>query len=413
MAASIRKAINIGDYTGFTKFPSSGNQGMNYRTVLMQNVRQEDMIDTMLASIITRSRERELSGANRFGNIAKAVEEQVSGVAGKIDELGSKAVQAAQDLRNRIQNGLLAAIQAKHPEVRDAKVNPDVLTIGMMQASQEEWKFVKQRDLDVGRGLHASADIGNYRKNQEDSIVVMQHPQIPDFKLMVVSDGMGGLEDGELASSYIVQQVSKWFSSLPPQFFKSNNTNALRQHFEAVIRELNKRIYEVNKGKDEREKMGATFCGAIVTQKQTIISNVGDSRAYKYERGQLEQITEDDSLVYSLHKKKMLPGSKDDLRFNPMSNCITQGMGLDAEVTPRSKVIPNASYDCLLLMSDGVSDCLSDEQIKVITMNTDRKTLARTLIEAAKGGLAEEDRDSRVKYGKDNATIALYNRDER
>lgn len=370
------------------------------------------MIDTMLASIITRSRERELSGANRFGNIAKAVEKQVSGVAEKIDELGSKAAQTAQDLRNRIQNGLLAAIQAKHPEVRNLQVHQG--TSRMIVANDPNWQFRRGIDVSLGKGLYAASDIGNVRENQEDSVLIMYHPQNPAFKMLVVSDGMGGLANGEMASSFVVEKINQWFNSLSPQAFHRRNTEALRQHFESAIKEINKRLHTQiqNSG---GERAGATFCGAIVTEKETIISNVGDSRAYVYSGGKLEQITIDDNMLFLMQKEGLLNIEKDEIRFQQGSNAIFQAMGLETEVEPKSTVIANSSYDCLMLVSDGISDCLSDDQIKAITKRTPRDRLAQMLIQEAKArDSRSKDKDNKrvIRAGKDNASVALYDRNE-
>ena len=115
-----------------------------------------------------------------------------------------------------------------------------------------------------------------------------------------------------------------------------------------------------------------------------MVTNVGDSRAYIAKGGKLKQISREDTLTQKKIEEGKLP-SKEIARFDVESNIITKSIGKDDGDTfePYVTVIPNESYDILLLVSDGVTDCLSDEDMIAICINTDKEKLARLMVEAA------------------------------
>ena len=119
------------------------------------------------------------------------------------------------------------------------------------------------------------------------------------------------------------------------------------------------------------------------------------------------------NVAYKLWKSGDI-NQKDDIRFHKDSNRLTKGMGISDDISPKSLVISNNSYDTLLLCSDGITDCLSDHQIKVITQKTSPATLARSLIEAAKHNISirtdlnSENYNQRISAGKDNLSAAVY-----
>ena len=276
----------------------------------------------------------------------------------------------------------------------------------------------QSRDYVVDNELFATIDIGYRRKNQEDAVLILKHPQNPNFKMLAVADGMGGLNNGEHASNLTAQTMLNWFENLNPAYYSSKYTNNLQQYFNQTIASANKKIYDMFQG-----SAGATFVGAVVNEEDTIISSVGDSRAYVYSGGELTQVTEDESLVQCLFKANDI-AQKDDMRFHRRSNVITRHLGQNPTssvydyIEPQTKLIKNRDYDTLLLFSDGVTDCLSDEQIKAITKFTPRGMLAKTLVENAKNTTSylREELYSNPSYsptipgGKDNTTAAVYDK---
>ncbi len=115
---------------------------------------------------------------------------------------------------------------------------------------------------------------------------------------------------------------------------------------------------------------------------KTLLANVGDSRAYIYKDRKLTQVTKDDSKVQMLYDRGEIT-SKEDMRFNRVSNQIYKALGFPGHDEPTFSVLENSKYDTLMLLSDGVSDFLSEHDIKIICDKTPREELAKALIKAA------------------------------
>ncbi len=257
--------------------------------------------------------------------------------------------------------------------------------------------------------LFAVNDVGTKRNNQEDSILISCHPQNSEFRILVVSDGMGGINGGEIASNYTLAHVICWFESLSPSYFEKEEE--LAQMFSEEIIRINRDFYD-KYGNSPGRCPGATFTGAIVGKNKTIIGNVGDSRAYLSKDGALEQITRDDSLVQILYEQKEII-NRDEMRFHESSNVVSQNIGLPDDICPRMNILRNSDYDFLMLFSDGITDCLSDEQIKFITKHTPQEKIAQVLVETAKSTDSYLDNPkpgyhNKIPAGKDNESAVVY-----
>lgn len=258
--------------------------------------------------------------------------------------------------------------------------------------------------------LFATQDIGKRRTNQEDSTVILTHPENPDFKFLAVSDGMGGVDKGEKASSYMLQSIATWFNSLPADaFYYPEN---LQQSFNIRISEISNEIYNQFNADYNRIVAGATFVGAIVTNDRTIVSTVGDSRAYTTDGQNLNLITRDESAVWP----PTGPTSKealDELRFRKDNNKITRCIGQPLNGV-QSTMIRNEDYQRLILFSDGITDLLSTDRIRFLSLNSTPELLTKYLVEEAitydairlRG--ATEDYNGVIQAGKDNATATAY-----
>lgn len=317
-----------------------------------------------------------------------------------------------QDLFSKINEDISKVSIAKNVQVNPQATNQCLLDV--MSGSQLK---NKHNEYGLSGNLYATQDIGKRRGNQEDAVIILEHPENPNFKLIAVSDGMGGVEYGDKASSYVTQQLSRWFKSLPADLYS----------FPMEVQQLlNKKIAQMsneicNKYNSEYRGIvcGATLVASIVTQEYTVNSTVGDSRIYTVKDDKLELITRDESAVWPPYKeaKDMTPEELDDLRFvrnnNEILRCIGQGM--DASHI-QSLLIPNNSYDKIILLSDGVTDLLSQEDIRVISRTYPAEKITHELVQAALTNMARRARGadelhySAVNAGKDNATAAMYAR---
>lgn len=275
-----------------------------------------------------------------------------------------------------------------------------------------------RREYNMDDVMMAVTDIGNSRKEQQDSVVVLYHPSSQDYKMLVVADGMGGSDKGQLASSKLVRDMTSWFEGLDPEYLKEANKRKLADMWNEKLLEINEEIIKEHPGS------GSTFVGAIVGEKSTVVASVGDSRAYLLDNNnELYQITSDDNVQFKHWEEEWKdddfvgPIEKDLLRFHKESNQITAAFGFARMPDPpiHFKYFKNSVYKTLMLFSDGVTDCLSDKQIMSITKNTKPKDLAAALVDTAltKDSIKPSLNNSpdyvhRIPAGKDNATAVVY-----
>lgn len=269
---------------------------------------------------------------------------------------------------------------------------------------------LEQQEGDRGLGdgeIFISSRKGN-RAQQQDAVIAIRHPKKPEFSLMVVADGMGGMESGDLASDMIIKEMEKWFENLDVNYYYQ--PDELKTRFIQIINEINDKIYLQLKGKG-----GSTFVGTIVCENDTIGASVGDSRAYSYANGRIQQLTKDDSLVQKLYEAGEIE-QEGDMRFHRESNLLTQCIGMKTGIMPNMFSLKNGEYDCLVLASDGVTDNLEIGEVKDIIERSYTHEIAKTLVGKAltnnstiRPELAgNSNYYETLKGGQDNATTAVF-----
>ena len=162
--------------------------------------------------------------------------------------------------------------------------------------------------------LETKTDIGLIRETNEDKAIALMHPKNKNIKLLAVADGMGGKEDGELASNYIVNSLERWFKNKSIKTL--NNTVELEKLVKSYVKRLNTAL--VRKYGDNH--LGSTLTLAIINKNHTLFINCGDSRGYIYKENELFQVTSDDSDVWYYYKYGEV--EKDDLRYFVNNNLI-------------------------------------------------------------------------------------------
>ncbi|MBP3255186.1 MAG: serine/threonine-protein phosphatase [Clostridia bacterium] len=264
--------------------------------------------------------------------------------------------------------------------------------------------------------MQAATDIGKIRENQEDAILLIKNKENPNFKMMVVADGVGGSEFGEVASNVIIEKLKDWFEDLPESKRKCYYTG-VSELKEDLIDEIELRIQPAVQYETMYYGASTLVC-AIVGEKDTLVANVGDSRAYIVKKGKLIQVSREDTVAQENLEKGKTP-SKEIARFDNEANVINQCIGMNRNdlIHPNVEIIDNKDYDLLLLFTDGVTDCLSDEDIAVACRTTDKKELANKIVEKAikNDSILKEEYAEQYNHltlyipgGKDNTTAAIY-----
>ena len=259
--------------------------------------------------------------------------------------------------------------------------------------------------------LDTKTDIGLIREKNEDNVLAIAHPKNKNIKLLIVADGMGGKEHGDIAANYVIMYLHKWFINKDIKVLNDNDK---------VIELLNKYIKKLNSDLIKRygkDTLGTTLTMALINKNNTIVFNVGDSRCYIYKRKNLIQVTEDDSDVWLYHKFGGV--KKDHLRYFSNNNVITACIGICNELCKISTIIIDNDYEMIFLLTDGVTDMITDTKIKSLIKKTKKELLLNALINEAvhvdqnlKVPLALK-RKFTANYvvpfkGRDNASGAIY-----
>lgn len=229
--------------------------------------------------------------------------------------------------------------------------------------------------------IAAISDIGNSRDNNEDNLFLPSTSQtnfifnacaepnfvissyLPNCFCCAVSDGMGGHEFGEVASLKVVENLSACYDELI-RCFKSNVS------FSNYITELNDRFCSFAIKNKNYRNMGATLCGVVADNKKALCFNVGDSRAYAFASGKLEQITVDHSEGKRLFDLQLL--TAEEVKTFPNRKAIYKYIGQKTTLIPDIfEVEDYSSCSYILLCTDGLTDVLSDTEIESVLGSAD------------------------------------------
>lgn len=238
---------------------------------------------------------------------------------------------------------------------------------------------------------YAATDVGQKRKINQDSVFASDAPVGNLPNLYIVADGMGGHNAGDFASRYAVRAVKEYIAS-------SSEKNPVKL-IDDAIRLANKGILQEAAEHEEMFGMGTTIVVTTVIEHYAYTANVGDSRLYLYDDGELTQITKDHSLVEEMVRLGEI--SEEDARTHPDKNIITRAVGA-ADSVEADFFDYQLPPDAMLLMcSDGLSNMVDNVEIRSLLgrENTLREK-AVSLIEAANDN-----------GGKDNIAVVIIKPD--
>ena len=239
-------------------------------------------------------------------------------------------------------------------------------------------------------------DTGRVREHNEDAI-----GSNSDVGLMVLADGMGGYNAGEVASGIAVQIVTDLASEAAEREQLNDidtHSGLMRQSIilrDAVYRS-NKIIYQTAQSQTHCEGMGTTIVACMFYDDKVSIAHVGDSRAYRLRGGQLEQMTLDHSLLQELVDRGFY--SHEEAQRSTNRNYVTRALGVEPTVdveVHEHDVLPGDIY---LLCSDGLPDMVEDDDIHltISTFNASLDVVGQQLIDLANN-----------HGGRDNVSVML------
>lgn len=233
------------------------------------------------------------------------------------------------------------------------------------------------------------SDVGRIRQTNEDACHVE-----PETGLFIVSDGMGGHRGGEVASAFVVNDLSV---SIDAGFHKlrSKTPHTIRRLIKQSIRQHNEQVRMEADSEAGFRDMGATVVLVMIHDGRATLANLGDSRLYRLRKNRLIQLSRDHSVISELIEQGKL--HPDQAENHQAQGVITQYMGMEQRATPYMKSFLLKKEDRLLLCTDGLTDMLSDQQIQTILIQQpDPETAAKILVEQANNA-----------GGADNITVIL------
>jgi PPM family protein phosphatase len=229
----------------------------------------------------------------------------------------------------------------------------------------------------------ARTDVGRVRENNEDSFRLA-----PEMNLFVLSDGMGGLSCGEIASRMATEaiishcheaQANPSLALIGPAI---EGASVASNRLASAVRFANRAIRKAAKENDFRSRMGATIVAAWLADGRLSLAHVGDSRAYCFSDGRLEQLTNDHSFVAEQVRQGML--ASEEAGRSTLQNVLLRALGIDEEVDVEVDEFLLGEEDAILLCSDGLTHELSDAQIAAVLEESDEaQEAADRLVELA------------------------------
>lgn len=199
-------------------------------------------------------------------------------------------------------------------------------------------------------------DPGMVRSQNQDDYAIIKLGK--DQLLAVVCDGMGGARSGNIASKMAVDLFSN-------EIRKTVRSNLKQDKIDKILTDAleltNKAVFEQSKLSEEYQGMGTTLVAALFQKDTVTVINVGDSRAYLFNKDGVSRVTTDHSLVELMVQRGEL--SKEAAKSHPGKNLITRAVGTESSV--ESDIFHHRlnKGDSMLLCSDGLSNLLSDQEI--------------------------------------------------
>lgn len=207
--------------------------------------------------------------------------------------------------------------------------------------------------------LTAKTDVGCVRReNQDDYRAAIQSP---GNAWMVICDGMGGANGGQTASSLAVELAQQRCLAYD---LAHNTPQESKTQAGLMIEEANAAVYSAAQHDPALHGMGTTMIVALVHDGVCSLASVGDSRAYLYRDGALQQLTRDHSKVQEMVEKGIL--TPQEANDHPQKNIITRAVGIETQVMVDVQQLPLQTGDILLLCTDGLTNMLDNAIIEGI-----------------------------------------------
>lgn len=294
--------------------------------------------------------------------------------------------------------------------------------------------------LDVKLIAWSVSDVGRKRDHNEDSYLVDDR-----LGLFAVADGMGGHQGGDHASRMAVEILRREITdageleeaarrlllddptlyAMGPLDVGTAVADAVRRKEErndreqkptappgqdggslyappaaaavvlrAAAREAGRAIYDAAQSDPRLQGMGTTLTALLIHKDRAHLAHVGDSRAFRYRDGRIEQVTEDHSWIAEQVRAGVM--SEAEARESKFRHIITRSVGFEREVDIDILGVSVSAGDCFLLCSDGMSNYVEADELARIMSTTYYRKVPQLLVDLAND-----------RGGDDNITVVL------
>ncbi len=239
-------------------------------------------------------------------------------------------------------------------------------------------------------------DPGRVRGHNEDCV-----ESRPELGIVVLADGMGGYNAGEVASGMATSSISAGLAeSWTNDAVKKLDRDAAKALSQTIVQEqsakANAAIYAAAQKDPHCAGMGTTLVACLFYDDFLTVAHIGDSRLYRMRDDVFEQVTRDHSLLQEQIDSGLI--SKEDARSSHNKNLVTRAVGIDPQVDAEVHSYDVMPDDIYLLCSDGLNDMIEDEEIQMtlIALRSNLELTAQQLVQAANDA-----------GGRDNVSVML------
>jgi serine/threonine protein phosphatase PrpC len=226
------------------------------------------------------------------------------------------------------------------------------------------------------------SDVGKKRDHNEDSFLVNDA-----LSLYAVADGMGGHQAGERASKMALEGL---VGLIEKGEERADALAALRE----AAQSSGAKIFAAAQADESLHGMGTTLTSLWFQRGRAYLAHVGDSRAYLYRDGRVQQLSDDHSWVSEQVRAGMM--TEEEAKESKFRHIITRSVGFEKEVQVDSAAIPVQAGDCFVICSDGLSNYVEHEELARILQARFYREVPRLLVDLAND-----------RGGDDNVTVVV------
>jgi PPM family protein phosphatase len=239
--------------------------------------------------------------------------------------------------------------------------------------------------MSLTQSLQAASltDPGRVRDHNEDCI-----ESRPEMGLFVLADGMGGYNAGEVASGMATSLITDglheaWDARTVERLSRDEAKGLAERLIREQIARANTAIFTTSQNNPECAGMGTTLVMSLFHDNFVAVAHIGDSRLYRLRGESMEQVTRDHSLLQEQLDSGLI--TPEEAKLSQNKNLVTRALGIDPTVEAEIHVHEAQPDDLYLLCSDGLSDMVEDEEIRLtlITLKSNPSLTVQQLVQSA------------------------------